>query len=142
MDEQIEKFLIENKVFTMATSINEKPYCASCFYAFDKDNKALIFSSDRETKHIEDVLENPVVAGTINIAVNAVSEIRGIQFTGELKLDANETVLAEKYYKRFPFAKERLAPIWCVQLNWIKMTDNTLGFGTKVLWERSGRKVI
>jgi uncharacterized protein YhbP (UPF0306 family) len=28
------------------------------------------------------------------------------------------------------------APVWRLKLNYIKMTDNTLGFGKKLLWDR------
>ena len=138
MEDKIEHFIAENKVFTMATSSNGDPHCASCFYAYDKVNKTLIFSSDDHTKHITDAIANTNVAGTINTEVTAIVKIQGIQFTGEFINPTKEEAkgLYSIYYNKFPFARAKPAPIWGVQLNWIKMTDNTLGFGNKLEWER------
>lgn len=138
MDEKILKYIKKNKVFTMATSLDNNPYCAICFYVFDEQSTTLIFLSDITTKHITDTLTNNKVAGTITTEVVTVVKIQGIQFTGEF-INPNKTEAAnfyEKYYSTFPFAKAKPSPIWGIQLSSIKMTDNTLGFGKKLLWER------
>lgn len=138
MDKRILKYIGLNKVFTLATSIDNTPYCANCFYAHDEETDTLIFLSDNSTRHIKEAIENKTVAGTIQNGVTIVSEIKGVQFRGEM-IDITEKEQQEFYsiyYKRFPFAKGKPSPIWVVKLNWIKMTDNSLGFGTKLIWER------
>jgi len=42
--------------------------------------------------------------------------------------------LYQLYYQKFPFAETMPAPIWGIKLDWVKVTDNTLGFGTKLIW--------
>lgn len=135
MQENIRQFILNNKVFTLATSVNNKPYCASCFYAYDEENKLLIFSSEAHTKHVKDAIVNKSVSGTINTENKTVAKIQGIQFLGEFIEPTDSSSFYQIYYKRFPFAKAKPAPIWAVKLNWIKMTDNTLGFGKKLEWE-------
>ncbi len=138
MDEKIIKYIKKNKVLTIATSVDYFPYCAICFYVFDEQSTTLIFLSDITTKHITDALTNNKVAGTITTEVVTVAKIQGIQFTGEFinPDEIQEASFYEKYYSKFPFAKAKPSPIWGVQLSSIKMTDNTLGFGKKLLWDR------
>lgn len=137
MDSKIIKYISNNKVLSIATSIDNQPYCAICFYVFDIENKVLIFLSDNVTRHISEALKNKQVAGTITTKVTTVAKIQGIQFTGEF-INPNEIEAVnfyEKYYEKFPFAKAKPSPIWGIKLTSIKMTDNTLGFGKKLLWE-------
>jgi len=138
MDQKIVNYISKNKVLTLATSINDKPHCANCFYVFDEVNKILIFLSDTTTQHIKEAIQNNTVAGTINTEVTTVAKIRGIQFMGNFVNPSKEQQkdFYSIYYKKFPFAKAKPAKIWGVQLSWIKMTDNTLGFGKKLIWER------
>jgi uncharacterized protein YhbP (UPF0306 family) len=41
------------------------------------------------------------------------------------------------YLTRFPFAVLMNASLWIVEIHIIKMTDNRLGFGKKLFWERA-----
>lgn len=138
MKKKITNYISENKVLTLATSVNDNPYCAHCFYVFDESAKTLIFLSDEETRHMKDALTNKSIAGTISTDVTTVAKIQGIQFTGVFinPDEVQKKAFYALYYKKFPFAKAKPAPIWGIQLDWIKMTDNTLGFGKKLIWER------
>ena len=65
-----------------------------------------------------------------------VGKIRGIQFQGiisepESDLPANSKTA---YLKRFPIAALMDTRLWIVKLTYIKMTDNRLGFGKKLIW--------
>jgi hypothetical protein len=40
------------------------------------------------------------------------------------------------YLKRFPFALAAKLDLWILYIDYIKMTDNLLGFGKKLIWER------
>ena len=137
MNKRIQKFITENKVLTMCTSKENVPYCASCCYAYDEENQLLIFSSENHTRHIEEAIKNSQVAGTINTESKTVAKIQGIQFKGEFIIpnEEQQSNYYQIYYKKFPFAKAMKAPIWAIELTWIKMTDNTLGFGKKLEWE-------
>ena len=138
MEENIIHYIEVNKVFTLATSVDDLPYCANCFYAFDVENKTLVFLSDSNTRHISEALINNKVGGTIQNGVTEVSKLQGIQFVGEFinPSVADQEIFYQIYYEKYPFAKDIPAPVWAVKLNWLKMTDNTLGFGKKLIWER------
>jgi len=40
------------------------------------------------------------------------------------------------YLKRFPYAIAAKLDLWVLELDFVKMTDNRLGFGTKLEWRR------
>ncbi|MBN1181780.1 MAG: pyridoxamine 5'-phosphate oxidase family protein [Bacteroidales bacterium] len=133
MDERIIKFIKKHHVLTLATSGDNLPYCASCFYAYNKDNNQIVFTSDVKTKHMQDALKQPVVAGTIALETKIIGKIQGIQFRGILS-EAVEKKQRQTYLKRFPFAILADTKLWIIQLTYIKFTDNRLGFGKKLIW--------
>ena len=42
----------------------------------------------------------------------------------------------KKYLKRFPYAVLMKTQLWIVELTFVKFTDNRLGFGKKIIWEK------
>jgi uncharacterized protein YhbP (UPF0306 family) len=138
-EQRIIDFIGEHHILTVAVSRDNIPWCATCYYAYEQEQNRFIITSDHGTRHIRDVVEgsNIRVAGTIALETRLVGKIRGIQFAGEIRaLDGQERDTARKrYLKRFPIA--RLMPelhLWSVVPDYIKMTDNRLGFGTKLIW--------
>ena len=137
MDERIVEFINGQKVATVCGVDAEcNPYCFSCFYAFDKERQLLYFKSGSSAHHSEILMKNPVVAGTINPDKLNQLAIKGIQFTGRVLDTTNERCAdaASSYHKRFPFALAMPGEIWTIQVEVIKMTDNTLSFGKKIHW--------
>ena len=139
LDKKAINFIKEHHVLTLATSNNNKAYCANCFYAYMEDENMLVFTSDIDTKHIKNVLENNYVAGSIVLETNIVGKIQGIQFNGIMTQPENEILKKanKTYIKRFPFAKLMKTTLWTIDLTFIKMTDNRLGFGKKIIWEKN-----
>ncbi len=138
-DQRIIDFIGEHHIMTLAVAKENQPWCATCYYAWLKEQNRFIFTSDLQTRHICDAVEgnNYRVAGAIALETKMVGKIRGIQFTGELKpLEGNDQVTARaRYLKRFPIA--RMVPglhLWALEPDYIKMTDNRLGFGKKLTW--------
>ena len=134
---RIVDFINEHHVLTLATSVENNPWCANCFYVWLEDENCFVFTSDDETKHVQDVAANQKVAGSVVLETSTVGKIRGIQFRGTMKIPENELASKAKmaYLKRFPFAILMKTSLWIVQVNYIKMTDNRLGFGKKIIWE-------
>ena len=97
----IVKFIKKHHVLNLATSSDNVPYAASLFYIYLEDENKLIFASDENTKHIQDCLKQPLVAGTIALETTFISHIRGIQFTGKI-IEVNDDFLRKKYIKKFP----------------------------------------
>ena len=138
VNERIISFLKQNTNLTIATSGNNIPYCANCFFAYVEENNILIFKSKRETMHIKQALVNNNVAGSITPDKLDSTKIQGIQFQGIFIEPKNELLelLKKVYYKKYPFAFTFAGDIWAIDITYIKMTDNTLGFGKKIEWKK------
>jgi len=137
-DQKIVTFLKKHHVMTLATSVDQQPWCANCFYAFDAEKMSLIFTSDFETRHIREAVQNSKVAGNVVLETSVIGKIQGIQFAGELILPQGDEVerVNSIYLKRFPFAVLMDTTLWEFRIDYAKMTDNRLGFGKKLIWER------
>jgi len=98
----------------------------------------LIFTSDLETRHIKEAMQNSSVAGSVVLETSVIGKIQGIQFSGKLLLTEGEAAdrVNSIYLKRFPFAVLMNITIWELRMDYAKMTDNRLGFGKKLVWER------
>lgn len=137
-EKRIVDFINEHHVLTLATSVDNNPWCANCFYIYLADENCFVFTSDDKTKHVQDVYKNELVAGSVVLETNTVGKIQGIQFRGNMEIPANELASKAKkaYLKRFPFAVLLKTSLWILNLKYIKMTDNRLGFGKKLIWEK------
>lgn len=137
-DQKIVTFLKKHHVMTLATSVDQQPWCANCFYAFDAEKMSLIFTSEFETRHIKEAVQNSKVAGNVVLETSVIGKIQGIQFAGELILPQGDEAeqVNSIYLKRFPFAVLMNTTLWEFRIDYAKMTDNRLGFGKKLIWER------
>jgi uncharacterized protein len=137
-DLKIIKFLKDHHVLTLATSADNKPWCANCFYIYLEDEIGFVFTSDMETRHVKEALINCHVSGSIVLETSIIGKIQGIQFEGKVRpLDHS---LSDKgkmaYLKRFPMAALMHTTLWFLEVNHFKMTDNRLGFGKKLIWKK------
>lgn len=139
MDKKIESFLESQKNLTLCTSVDNTPHCASCFYAYVSEGHFVVFKSDRKTKHICNAFINDKVAGTIIPNIDKIGTIKGIQFIGKFIVPTGVFVeqMKKKYYGKYPFALALAGDLWGIELQSVKMIDNTLGFGKKLSWEKS-----
>jgi len=137
-DSRIVDFIRKHHVLTLATSAEGLPWCAHCFYAYMKDENWLVFTSDDNTRHAKGAKKNPELAGGIVLETSIIGKIQGIQFRGIMRRPATSEQKSVQlaYLKRFPFAALMDTSLWVLELHHIKMTDNRLGFGKKVVWER------
>ena len=137
MNDRVIKFFRRHHVLTIATSVNNEPWCANCFYVYLEDENSIVFTTDLETRHGKEFLENTLVAGSVVLETPIIGKIRGIQFQGIVSEPSGELFeKAEKHYlKRFPVAMLMETRLWIVRLTLVKMTDNRFGFGKKLLWE-------
>lgn len=138
IDERIKKFFRKHHVLTIATSTDAGPWCANCFYVYLEEENALVFTTGPETRHGKEFLVNKHVAGSVVLETRIIGMIRGIQFRGIVSEPEGELAAKSKraYLKRFPVAMLMDTHLWVVQLTYVKMTDNRLGFGKKLIWER------
>jgi len=137
IDRRIVKFLKKHHVLTIATSVDNKPWCASCFYVFLEKENALVFTSDLTTRHGREFLMNNLVAGTVALETMITGMIRGVQFEGTVSEPGPdlENITRNAYLKKFPVAMLMETHLWILRLTHIKYTDNRLGFGKKLIWK-------
>ena len=143
-EKRIVDLIKKHHVLTLATSSDNLPWCAHCFYTYIEDKNWLVFTSEASTKHVQDTLAQPEVAGGIVLETMNVGKIRGIQLRGIMR-QPSETEgdqLKTAYLKRFPFAVlMNISSLWILEIHYIKMTDNRLGFGTKAIWEKETERL-
>jgi uncharacterized protein YhbP (UPF0306 family) len=122
-------------VLTLATCAGNEPYCANLFYVYVEEENVFVFTSSATTRHIGDALQNAAVAGSVVLETETVGLIRGLQFQGTLfRPDAALKRKAKQaYFRRFPYAVLRGAPLWVLRPTFLKFTDNRLGFGKKII---------
>lgn len=145
MKDKIDKF-IEQQTCANVCCVDDKgnPYCFSCFYSYDSNEALLYYKSSFDTQHSAILLKNSVVAGTILPDKLNLLQIKGIQFEGVV-LSGNYSMTrraSAHYYEKHPVALGMPGEIWTIQINNIKFTDNTLGFGKKINWKRDETEVI
>lgn len=138
MDERITKFFRKHHVLTIATSVNGEPWCANCFYVYLENENALVFTTDKDTRHGKEFLLNTFVAGSVVLETRLIGKIQGIQFQGIVSEPEDEILehARNAYIKRFPVAMLMETHLWIVRLSHIKLTDNRLGFGKKLIWSK------
>ncbi len=78
------------------------------------------------------MLENAKVAVGITLETRIVGKVQGVQICGVASRGNDED--KRLYIKRFPYAALAPLNIWAVEPTFIKLTDNTLGFGKKLIW--------
>jgi len=126
-------------LLSIATVSEKGPWCASCFYARDEENNTLVITTDPATRHGAEFRANPQVAGTIALETKRIGRIRGAQFTGTISEPTGDDLSRARtvYLKRFPYAALTDIHLWVICLSHIKLTDNRLGFGKKIIWSEA-----
>ena len=80
------------------------------------------------------MIANNRVAASIVLETRIVGRIQGLQITGTMSpaTEADKNL----YIKRFPYTAVADLTLWRLEADMLKLTDNTLGFGKKLIWHR------
>ena len=132
INERFVRFLRRHHVLTLATVAEGVPYCSNAFYCYDKERNLLVFTSDPATRHAQEMERNPRVAASVVLETKIVGRVQGLQLCGTAAR-ADETA-RRAYLKRFPYAALAELTLWAIRPDYMKLTDNTLGFGKKLIW--------
>ena len=132
------KFLNKQHVLALCAVADGEMWSANCFYVTDTESMTLYFMTEMKTLHGTLMAKSQHIVGTFATHPKTIALIKGIQYRGEATvLSGEEEAHARHLYCRhFPVAIAMKAPVWGLKLNHIKMTDNALGFGKKLLWDR------
>ena len=74
----------------------------------------------------------------IHLSTKEIEKIQGVQLLGTIsELNGEELDTSKKLYvDTFPYAERMELHLWKMQLNFIKMTNNQIGFGKKLIWKK------
>lgn len=141
IDPRIEKFVLRHHVLTLATVSPSGCYCSNMFYAYLPELGGFVFASDSATRHAREASGNENVAASVVVESKVVGILQGLQVCGSLKNEAqfDEGVrekMRKAYLKRFPYAVAAELNLWLLEATFLKFTDNKLGFGKKLLWQK------
>lgn len=134
LNERIVKFIKRHHVLTLATTDEQgMPYVANCFYAYDKERNLFVVTSDTTTRHGGHMEQRADVALSIVLETRIVGRIEGLQVCA--KAERGDDKARSCYIKRFPYAAVAPLSLWMLRPTMMKLTDNTLGFGKKLIWQ-------
>lgn len=138
LDERVIRFVKKHHVMTLATSLENMPYCANLFYAWLDQEQAFVFTSSSDTRHAREAQAHDFVAGSVVLESRVVGNLQGLQFQGRMFRPEGELLAKAKarYLKRFPYAAVVDLEMWVLSLTFAKLTDNRLGFGKKIIWRK------
>lgn len=138
LPDKIQEFLVQNHVVSLAIKDDKGLWAASCFYALDTAQARLIVLTSQTTRHGQQMLIQPRLAGTVAQQPRHLREIRGLQFTAHAELldgIPRQDALGI-YTRRHPLAMLKRTDVWAIRLDGVKYTDNHYVFAQKMCWER------
>jgi hypothetical protein len=147
--QRIELSLTDHYTISIATAAKEESWSASVFYVSDQKLNIYFISFD-ESKHIQGILKNKKVSATINQDVSDWMQIKGLQLQGvAYKVpEQHRKNILNAYRQKFDSIHELLdlpktddekkiakqfnsISLFCFEPHWIRLLDNSLGFGSK-----------
>jgi uncharacterized protein len=152
---RISGFLESHTTLTLATVGDDGlPAAAAVFYAHDAELN-LYFLCEERTRHGQNLITTPQVAGTIHADGQDWKSIQGLQVRGLASLvpAAGFAHAAAVYGRKFAFVAALLAgaeglevlagPLararfWVLRPTWFRLVDNTVSFGFKQEWNPGG----
>ncbi|MDJ0036140.1 YhbP family protein [Pantoea allii] len=132
------RYLKKQHVLSLCCCADNDLWCANCYYVFDESRMVFWLMTEPDTRHGLLAIKHHSVAGTINGQPKTVLLIKGVQYRGQIRQlsDEEATEARTAYQRRFPVSRKVAAPLWEITLDELKMTDNALGFGKKIVWQR------
>ncbi|MCK5857251.1 MAG: pyridoxamine 5'-phosphate oxidase family protein [Bacteroidales bacterium] len=137
IEQKFKDFINDHHVLSLSTVKDGQPYTSNCFYVYLPEQNMFVFTSDKETRHGSEMLDNPKVGANIVLETKTVGKIQGLQMMGISEPLKGEELKKGKlaYLKSYPYAILKLETMWGLKVNFLKLTDNRLGFGKKLIWE-------
>lgn len=150
--EAILAYIESHNTLTLATARDGIPWANSLFYA--SEDFTLYFLSEPGTRHAQYLAANARVAATIYEDYHNWREIKGIQLEGICEGITDPVGSARAllvYGRKFPFVGDLLrapqelgqalarAKWYRIKPKWVRLIDNTRGFGWKQAIELEGK---
>ena len=137
IDRRITDFIARHHVLTLSTVADGMPHCCNLFYAYDPQRNLFAVTSSDETLHARQARQNPRIAASVVLETRVVGKVQGLQIRGTMMPAEAETLpsVRKVYLGRFPYAAAVKLELWTIRPDFMKLTDNRLGFGKKFAWE-------
>jgi len=146
LTQRIQAFLAAHNTLALATvDAAGRPHACALFYAAG-DDLTLYFLSEAKTLHAQHIGEAAHVAATVEANHQDWKSIHGLQLHGRAEpcVGADVEQARAIYAARYPFiaaAETLAAPLararyYKITPAWMRLIDNTLGFGHKEEWRR------
>lgn len=136
-DKRITDFIEAHHVLTLATHADGLSHCCNLFYVYLPQRNAFVVTSSDKTLHVAHLRQNPSVAASVVLETRTIGKVQGLQIRGTMRPpEAEEKAEIKKaYLLRFPYAAVMDLELWVLRPDYMKLTDNRLGFGKKIIWE-------
>ncbi len=136
-DKRIAEFIGAHHVLTLATCAGGTLHCCNLFYAYLPQRNAFAVTSSDKTLHAAHLRENPKVAASIVLETRTIGKVQGLQIRGTMTGPSEEekSEIRKAYLTQFPYAAVMDLDLWVIRPDYMKLTDNRLGFGKKIIWE-------
>lgn len=138
---RIKEFLAAHTTLTLATVAETgQPQAAPLFFA-ETETLDLIFISEQKVRHSQNLAHDQRVAATIYADGQSWQSIRGLQLEGHCEALSPDAAQAARdvYLAKYPFIAENKllagmldkVTFYKISPAWIRLIDNTQGFGHK-----------
>jgi uncharacterized protein YhbP (UPF0306 family) len=141
LEKRIKRFLAAHTTLTLATIAKDgRPQAAALFFA-EMEDLSLVFISERKTRHSQHIKRDSRVAATIYADGQAWQSIQGVQLEGRCAALSGQAAKTARrvYLAKYPFigqnkflaAMLNLVTFYRIEPTWIRLIDNSQGFGHK-----------
>ncbi|MEY2901726.1 MAG: hypothetical protein RLY89_832 [Bacteroidota bacterium] len=137
MNPSISEFLLSQSCANIACLDNAgKPYSFSCYYVFHPELNQLYFKSSVDAAHFGFLVNSSAVSGTVLPDILNKLMVKGLQMEG-ICLNEDHPLAkgaSQYYHKKNPLALAMSGKVWTIQIEHLKLTDSSFGFGKKLHW--------
>lgn len=148
-EKRIREFLASHTTMTLATIAEDgRPQAASLFYA-EMADLSLVYISEKKVRHSQNLQRDARAAATVYADGQKWQEIQGLQIEGVCRPLTGQDARAAQgaYVEKFSFIKSNLmigavlkiSTFYRLSPEWMRLTDNTRGFGHKEEWRPSDK---
>jgi uncharacterized protein YhbP (UPF0306 family) len=122
-----------------AGGANSGAWVAHVFYAWLAGEGLFVFTTDTATRHGAEMAANSRVAAGVALETRTVGRVQGLQVEGRVRRAEGAELKSARaaYLRRFPYAVVAPLSLWLLEPTLMKLTDNTLGFGKKLIWHKA-----
>ncbi|HEY1005580.1 MAG TPA: hypothetical protein VGD92_00320 [Sphingobacteriaceae bacterium] len=119
---EISAGIVSGRVATICCLDSGQPHCFSSFYAFEKDQPALLFKSSPDDPHAPLFENGNPVAGSILPASFTRSGGQEIRFSGTVRPAPDEA--SDYFHRLFPSSRTIPGRIYSIRLDHVRMAGD------------------